>query len=235
MTKSTREFRRPLHRAIARALRALDADFLARAGCFFGGGTQLAMSLGEYRESRDIDFLCSSRAGFRALREEVTNRSLGAVVRRELALARDIRTDRDGIRTFFAMGKVRLKFEIVFESRLDLAGGLDKVFGVPVLLPELAVAEKLLANADRGLDESTSARDLIDLAFAAAHFAKPVLDRGFALAEEVYGTAVRRYLAASLDAFRDRKRAAACIAALAVDDTATLRRGLKTLRGRVAP
>jgi hypothetical protein len=84
--------------------------------------------------------------------------------------------------------------------------------------------EKRLANADRGLDESTSARDLIDLAFAAANFAGEVLDRGFALAEEAYATAVGRDLEAALRAFRDRNRAADCIASLAVDDVATLRR-----------
>ena len=52
----------------------MDAGFLARAECYFGGGTMLAMTLGEYRESRDIDFLCSSREGFRSLRETVTDR-----------------------------------------------------------------------------------------------------------------------------------------------------------------
>ncbi len=233
MAKSTREFRRPLHKAIARVLHSMNPDFLARAGCFFGGGTQLSMSLGEYRESRDVDFLCSRRAGFRALREEVTSRSLGAVMRRKVDLARDVRTDRDGIRTFFAIDGVRLKFEIVFESRLDLAGDLDRGFGVPVLRPEHAVAEKLLANADRGLDESTSARDLIDLAFAAACFDKPTFDRGFAQAEQAYGSAVGRYLDAALRAFRDRRRASVCIATLAVEDVATLRRGLKLLRTRL--
>ncbi len=73
----------------------MDAGFLARAGCFFGGGTQLAMALGEYRESRDIDFLCSGRDGVRALRETVTDRSLGGVLRRELELLREVRTDRE--------------------------------------------------------------------------------------------------------------------------------------------
>lgn len=38
---------------------------LSEAQCYFGGGTQLAMTYGEYRESRDVDFLCSSRDGFR--------------------------------------------------------------------------------------------------------------------------------------------------------------------------
>jgi len=212
----------------------MDADFLAGASCYFGGGTQLAMSLGEYRESRDIDFLCSSRTGFRALREGVTNRSLGPVLRGKLGLVRDVRMDRDGIRTFFAVGDVRLKFEIIFESRIDLAGDFDRAFGVPVLRPAHAVAEKLLANADRGLDESTLARDLVDLAFAAACFERPTLDAGFGLAEEAYGTAIRRYLEQSLDAFRDRRRAAACIKSLAVNDTATLRKGLRVLRARLA-
>ena len=230
VAKSTPDFRRPHHRAVARALRAMDAEFLAGAGCFFGGGTQLAMTLGEYRESRDIDFLCSRREGVRALREEVTNRSLGAVLRRKLELVRDVRMDRDGIRTFFLVHDFRLKFEIVFEGRIDVDGGLDRTLGVPTLQPEYAVAEKLLANADRGLDESTLARDLIDLAFAAAGLGKPVFDDGFAIAEEAYGTAVRRYLKASLEAFRDRARSARCIKSLAVDDTATLRKGLRVLR-----
>jgi hypothetical protein len=230
--RSTPEFRRPHHRAIARALRAMDAEFLTSAKCFFGGGTELAMSLGEYRESRDVDFLCSSRHGFRALREEVTQRSLGGVLRSELSLVRDVRTDRDGIRTFFAVGGVRLKFEIVFEGRIDLDGDFDRRFGVPVLRPEHAVAEKLLANADRGLDESTLARDLVDLAFAAVHFDRGVLDAGFAIAEAAYGGAVGRYLGAALEAFRNRSRAATCVRALGVDDTATLRKGLRALRSR---
>jgi len=208
----------------------MDAQFLADAGCFFGGGTQLAMTLGEYRESRDIDFLCARRTGVRALREQVTNRSLGAVLRSKLELVRDVLTDRDGIRTFFLVDDVRLKFEIVFEGRIDLDGDIDRVLGVPVLKPEHAVAEKLLANADRGLDESTLARDLIDLAFAAVGFGRETFDTGLALAEQAYGTAVRRYLGASLEAFRSRGRAAHCMRSLAIDDSATLRKGLRTLR-----
>jgi hypothetical protein len=230
MAKSTREFRRPHHRAIARALRALDPTFLADAGCFFGGGTQLAMTLGEYRESRDIDFLCAQRRGVRALRETVSDRSLGSVLRSPLELAREVRTDRDGVRTFFIVDGIRLKFEIVFEGRIDLGGGFDKSLGVPALGPKHAVAEKLLANADRGLDESTLARDLIDLAFAAVGFDKATFDGGLALAEQAYGTAVRRYLSESLGAFRSRTRAAHCIQSLAVDDTPTLRKGLRMLR-----
>lgn len=230
MTKSTREFRRPHHRAIAQALRAFDAEFLLGAGCFFGGGTRLAMALGEYRESRDIDFLCSRRSGVRALRETVSSDSLRGVLRKPLELAREVRTDRDGIRTFLLVGGTRLKFEILFESRLDLAGAVDQDLGVPVLAPEHAVAEKLLANADRGLDESTLARDLIDLAFAAAWLGRQTFDAGLALAEDAYGTAARRYLAASLDAFKNRSRAAQCIKSLAIDDTVTLRKGLRALR-----
>jgi hypothetical protein len=197
----------------------MDSAFLTSASCFFGGGTQLAMALGEYRESRDIDFLCARQDGIRA------------VLRGTIELARDVRMDRDGIRTFLLVGDVRLKFEIVFEGRIELEGDLDRRLGVPALRPATTIAEKLLANADRGLDESTLARDLIDLAFAAVAFGRPTFDAGLALAEQAYGTAARRYLAASLDAFQQRTRAAQCIRSLAVDDTATLRKGLRALRG----
>lgn len=225
------DFRRPHHRTIARILRALNAELLSQAACFFGGGTQLAMMFGEYRESRDIDFLCSSRAGFRLLREEMSERSIGRVLGRPLSLAREVRADRDGIRTFLAVDDLKIKFEILLEARIDLAGAVDANLPVPVLATEHAIAEKLLANADRGLDDSALSRDLIDLAFVAVHVDKHKLQTGLVIAEQAYGSAVRRLLKLSLDSFQNRARANTCIEALAVDDTISLRRGLRLLRG----
>src|SRR3990170_6388137 len=148
------------------------------------------MTLGEYRESRDIDFLCSSRVGFRSLRETVTDRSLGAIFRQSVDLARDVRADRDGIRTFLNVGDVPIKLEIILEARIDLEGAIDKTLGIPTLRRECAIAEKFLANADRGLDESTLSRDLVDLAFIAAHAGRPPLEEGMEIAEQAYGTAI---------------------------------------------
>jgi Nucleotidyl transferase AbiEii toxin, Type IV TA system len=229
------EFKRPHHRAVAAILRALNADFLAHASCYFGGGTRLALSFGEYRESRDIDFLCSSRAGYRLLRAEVTDSSLGQILRRKLPLARDVRADRDGIRTFFAIDDMRIKFEILLEARIDLAGAVDRDLTVPVLTMEHAIAEKLLANTDRGLDESTLARDLIDLAFVAVHVDRNTLRAGLVIAEQAYGPAVRKHLALTLDRFqKHRARAKTSTEALAIDDTTVLRKGLRLLKGIAA-
>lgn len=225
------EFRRPHHRAVAALLGAMDGNFLTRAGCWFGGGTQIALSLGEYRESRDIDFLCASREGFRLLRETVREDSLGALARKPIALARELRADRDGIRGFLLHGDARIKFEIVLEARIDLAGHMDKRLGVPVLSPDCVAAEKFLANADRGLDTSTSSRDAIDLAFLAAAHGIEALGTGLEIAESAYGKEVRSRLAAVLGLFRTRRGyAAECARALGIEDTATLRRGLALLR-----
>jgi hypothetical protein len=208
----------------------MDADFLSRAGCYFGGGTLLTMTLGEYRESRDIDFLCSSRDGFKLLRETITNRSLGAIFSQSIGLARDVRADRDGIRTFLEIGDVLIKFEIILEGRIDLEGAVDKTLGVPALSRECAIAEKFLANADRGLDESTLARDLVDLSFVAVHAERPQLEKGMQIAEQAYGAAIRRSLRLSLDSFKsNRSRAAAHVRSLEVEDTRTLQKGLKVL------
>jgi hypothetical protein len=223
--------RRAEHRAIAAVLGAIDSAFLDSAECYFGGGTYLSLILGEYRVSRDVDFLCAARPGFRALRETITQASLGSVFRDPPRLAREVRADRDGIRTFLDVDGARIKFEILFEGRIALAGAVDARVGVPALTPTHCIAEKLLATADHGLDESTHSRDLVDLAFAASHIGKPVIESGLAVAEEAYGSAVRRYLALTLDAWQsDRARAAASVRALGVEDTAVLRKGMRVLR-----
>jgi len=225
------DFAREHHRVIARLLGALDGAFLARCNCYFGGGTMLTLLLGEYRESRAIDFLCANRAGYRALREAVQADSLGGIQQHPVQLAREIRADRDGIRTVLAEGDARIIFEVVLEARIDLDGALDERLGVPVLSFEHAAAEKLLANADRGLDRATLGRDLVDLAFLAEAVDGAVLRAGAARAVDAYGKAIPHVLQLTLDQFQnDRAWANRCIQGLAIEDTRTLRAGLKALR-----
>jgi hypothetical protein len=174
-------FRRPGHRVVADLLAKMDAAFLARTGCCFGGGTRIVLELGEYRESRDIDFLCSSREGYRRLREAVTERSLGPVAKRPLSLAREVRADQYGIRTFLETGSAPLKFEIIREARIDLEAGDVRSIPVPCLTRKDCFAEKFLANADRGLDTSTLSRDIVDLAFMIEGWSKAEADAGMAI------------------------------------------------------
>ena len=61
-------FERPHHQRIAQVLEALDASLLLKHRCLFGGGTAIALTHGEYRESVDIDFICSSVDGYREIR-----------------------------------------------------------------------------------------------------------------------------------------------------------------------
>lgn len=156
---------------------------------------------------------------------------LGAVFRRQLPLAREVRADRDGVRTFIETGDTRIKLEIVLEARIDLTGEVDTALGVPVLDVTSRIAEKLLANADRGLDRATRSRDLIDLAFVATHHGLDDLRAGLRVAETACGAAVRRELSAVLQRLSaDRVHAADCVRSLGIEDTATLRRGLARLK-----
>lgn len=125
---------------------------------------------------------------------------------------------------------MRVKFEIVLEARIDLEGTLDKRLGVPSLDLGHAAAEKFLANADRGLDESTHARDLIDLAFMAAHYGPTALFAGLRLAETAYGAAIREQLKAALAGLQTHTRGLTRhAAALGIEDLPSLRAGLKAL------
>ena len=227
---TTPNFRRPWHRLVWQVLESLNSDLLARARCWFGGGTRVVMELGEFRESVDVDFLCEDREGYRILRSTVTESSLGDIASRPLELMRDVRADMYGIRTFLRVDGQPVKFKVIFEGRIPLSGEARSPFPVEVLARSSCFAEKLLANADRGRDSSTHARDSIDLAFMAANWPEEDQRTGMATAESAYGDVVRRELDAVLSSLDDADYRQRCLTALSVSDTGAFSRGLRALR-----
>jgi Nucleotidyl transferase AbiEii toxin, Type IV TA system len=234
-------FRRPSHRKVADVLSRLDGPFLKGAGCYFGGGTRIVLELGEYRESRDIDFLCASREGYRQLRETISESSLGEIAPDTVRLAREVRGDQYGIRTWIDCGELKLKFEILREARIDLAAMKVPRIGVACLDHAHAFAEKLLANADRGLDASTLSRDAVDLAFMMSSWPVAPAVRGLEIARAAYGADVDRKLVSAVTRLReDRPWRARCIEGLGIEDTKTLAAGLTALskdgwKGKAVP
>ncbi len=223
-------FRRPRHQTVAGALAAMDGTFLAHAQCYFGGGTRIVLELGEYRESEDLDFLCASRDGYRALRSTVTNRSLGAIMTSPLPLVREVRADRYGIRTFLDVGGNKVKIEIVNEGRIGIHG--ETCADIPVLCMDKVscFAEKFLANADRGDDDAVLGRDLIDLAFMVEGWGESLAREGAAIAREAYGEIVDTAVEAAAKKLVEKKDfLRRCIAALAITDQKTLKSGLERL------
>lgn len=213
-------------------LAALDADFLARAKCYFGGGTRIALALAEFRESADIDLLCADREGYRALRSTVTSKSLGRIARGPMALAREVVADRYGIRTFVQVGEEKIKLEIVSEGRIEITGGVESGCPVPVLTHVSCFAEKFLANADRWNDEIFLGRDVIDLAFMAAAWDPADAAAGLVQARKAYGKVVDDALKKAVLAMSERKDyRKRCTAGLGVEDMRTLARGLRALSG----
>lgn len=203
-------FERAHHQRIARILQAFDADMLQQAQCFFAGGTAIVMALGEYRESRDIDFLCASVEGYRLLRNTINQHSLGALLKTPLTYRREVRADRYGIRTFVDVDGVAIKLEIISEGRIAIDGVLDSALNVPVLARSDLYAEKLLANADRGLDRSTTSRDIIDLAMMIRHWGA-IPETAWRKAKGAYGKHVEQAFEASCQMVNDRQWLNQCL------------------------
>ena len=223
-------YTRVRHHAVDKALAALNGGFLGRARCYFGGGTRVVLELKEYRESADIDFLCSDRAGYRALRSTITNVSLGEICTGPVKFAREVRADQYGIRTVLQIGDDLIKFEIVNEARIDLSGELVKQLHVSCLDRECCFAEKILANDDRWNDESVLSRDIIDLAYMIeAWGAKPFL-QGMRRAHQAYGDAVVKSIRSAARKLKDNKTYnKKCVDGLRVTKTSTLVSGLKRI------
>ncbi len=178
-------FKRAHHQHIAKILAAINSDLLQEAQCFFGGGTAIVLSLDEYRESLDIDFLCSSNDGYRLLRNAVS-RDLGQLLRTPIKHLRQVSVDRDAIRTVLEVDGTPIKIEFLKEGNTDLQGSIDPLFQVPTLSRVDMYTQKLLANADRGLDKATMSRDLIDLSMMIARWGD-IPDNAWEKAHAAYG------------------------------------------------
>lgn len=212
-------FRRQHHNDILHALRSFNGNFLLDAECYFGGGTAIVLNLDEYRESVDIDFLCASQEGYRKLRQALWGRSdlAGLLLpEAELKTLRDVRTDQYGIRTLLGVEETSIKFEIVREARVQLAGEMDDRFGVPVLTKDCMYAEKLLANADRWADKAVLNRDILDLSMMISRWG-PIPDSAWAIAEDAYGDNVRKAYAGAVERIRNPEWLRKCRIDMAMD------------------
>jgi Nucleotidyl transferase AbiEii toxin, Type IV TA system len=200
-------FEREHHRQVATVLESLDAGVLLANGCLFGGGTAIVLRHGEYRESVDVDFLISSLDGYRKLRQILTGRTgLNGLARvgAKLEESRELRADQYGLRTRVHVLDTDIKFEIVFEARVELdpPGPDDRVCGVATLTRKDMAATKLLANSDRWSDDSVHGRDVIDLAMM--ELPTKMLNAAKEKARGAYGENIDRDLRAAIEQFLRR-------------------------------
>ncbi|WP_250623070.1 nucleotidyl transferase AbiEii/AbiGii toxin family protein [Pinirhizobacter soli] len=184
-------FSRLHHQQIHKVLSSLNSALLSEAKCYFGGGTAIALLLGEYRESVDIDFLCSDRDGYRLLRNALAPPKLGKVVTTSVTYLREVRMQRDKVSTLLDVEGAKIRLEFVLEGRIEISGEDNAALGVPVLSRSDMYAEKLLANADRGLDRSAAARDMIDLAMMIDAWG-PIPQVSVDKVDAVYGESIYR-------------------------------------------
>lgn len=196
-------FERDHHRQVAGLLRRLDADRLADASCYFGGGTAIALRYGEIRVSTDIDFLISDRSAYRRLREQIIDEGIESLFREAVDIVREPVVDQYGIRTLLDATEP-IKFEIVREGRIDFdpPDDAEQVCGVACLAAHDLVASKLLANDDRWADRALYSRDVIDLAIMAPM--SDVWRTGMLKAQSAYGKTVHDKLIRAIDDSLDR-------------------------------
>ncbi|OUL21559.1 hypothetical protein BV378_26375 [Nostoc sp. RF31YmG] len=160
-------FEREFHQKILNVLNQLNANFLLECGAYFGGGTLVSLNNGEYRLSKDIDFLCSTGTGYRLLRQKIAENQYDAIfnTQNNFKLPREIKADQYGVRFAIVVAEIPIKFEIIMEGRIELGKpDYPSWSPVPCLNKIDSFAEKLLANSDRWNDSSVESRDLIDLA-----------------------------------------------------------------------
>lgn len=208
-------FKRERHQAIVELLHLFNSDILTQAKCYFGGGTAISLALNEYRESVDIDFLCSDSDGYRFLRN-ITTDNIDELFTGPVKYLRDVRKDQYKIYTIIESNNIPIKLEIVREARTEITGEYNSKFRVPTLSQEDLFTQKLLANADRGLDRATMSRDIIDLAMMITYWGG-IPEKSWQKAEQAYGNQVAHYYAKSISLIHDKAHLSECIKKMAID------------------
>lgn len=214
--------RKKEHRARVEALlNSMNSEFLNKSECYLGGGTALSMSLHDYRESSDIDFLCSSPEGYRLLRNTITQSDLGDIFSRKMEYIRDVKADRYGIRANIKIDGIPIKIEIINEGRIQIEGDENGIFPVPVLSKVDFFTEKLLANADRWADKSAYSRDIIDL-LVMAHYWGDIPQESWKRSRLVYGEQVDQSYIKSLNQLKNDTYLKMCIKELNISEEAEI-------------
>lgn len=213
-------FKRDHHIRIATVLQSLDAQVLDQYQCLFGGGTAIVLARDEYRESVDIDFLVSDKLGYKKIRQLLASDGIKAITRPGMSIetVRDIRVDQYGIRTMLKAGETEIKFEILFEARIQLNAPPpeSKICGISTLTPLDMAATKLLANSDRWPDDAVNSRDLIDLAML--ELSKSEFALAIEKSSEAYGESITRDLIKAIDTLEQRSgRLEKCMDALKIN------------------
>lgn len=232
-------FRRERHRKLLELLAAFDDGLLARCRFLFGGGTRIVLELDEYRESLDVDFLCSAAEGYAELRFQASSRGYDSLFKAQarpgLHLPREMRIDQYGIRFPVEIEGGLIRVELIREARIGLDAGVRPDWSpVDCLSITDCYAEKLLANSDRWADRQVFSRDLIDLG-ALRWKNGPVPDCAWAKVEPAYKAAARDDLRKALTAFLgDAAHQRRCFEGLRIDEPDEILAGMETLLQELA-
>ncbi len=231
-------FRREQHRKVLSLLHAFDSEILSRCRFFFGGGTRIVLDFDEYRESRDVDFLCSDAEGYSDLRFKAATQGYGALFkpgsRDGVYFPREMKIDQYGIRFPVEVDGDMIRVELIREARIRFDHGARPDWSpLDCLTIPDCFAEKILANSDRWADRQFLSRDLIDLSVLRSRFG-PVPEEAWGKVERAYKASGRDDLLKAIAAFNGddcyRQR---CFQGLHLDDPARVLEGIAQLRQEI--
>ncbi|BAY81100.1 hypothetical protein NIES267_05650 [Calothrix parasitica NIES-267] len=206
------------HNKILEILESFNQEVLVNGCAYFGGGSLIALNFGEYRWSKDIDFICPvSTSGYRYLRTIIFDNGYEALFQNltKVKIGRGT-SNQYGIRMVINIEEIQIKTEIIAESRFELDSPIyPKWSPVPCLNINDCFTSKLLANSDRFMDDSVEARDLIDLAIL--RLQSKISQKAIAKAEKAYE--VIRPLRVAIQRFQERVDfRAKCFSNLQIED-----------------
>lgn len=199
-------------------LKKINRNIILNSECFFGGGSALSMFLDDYRESSDIDFLCSSEEGYRELRNHFFENNLKDLFDDSVEVVRDFTMSNYAVRGALKIDDMVIKFEIINEGRIKIEGEENSSLSVPTLTRLDFFTQKLLSNVDRWADRGVKSRDMIDLLVMRHHWGE-IPKKAWEKAGKAYSPfVVEKAYENALNLLRNEEYLKSCFKELNIDE-----------------
>lgn len=161
---SNKQIKKEYFKKVKRFIKNLQEKIFLENQIYFGGGSAIALKYDEFRFSKDLDFLSSSKNGFYQLKNRIREDGISYLLKNEeLIKVIDCKTNNYKITILLEMEETPLKIEILHTLDFKIEGDFNKELNIPQLSINDMFAQKISACIDRGLDKNTYGRDLLDL------------------------------------------------------------------------
>lgn len=152
------------HIMIYDILKNINVELLNEYSIYLTGGIAINLLCNKFRDTKDINLLCSNNIQFTRFRNMVQEGGITELFLNSCILLRDeSRIDQHTVRNAIVYNDEIIKFEIAYDPRIKITDKCQYMMDIPALTTRDLITTKLYASFDRTCSRDNLSKDILDL------------------------------------------------------------------------